>query len=70
VDEYEKSGPKSASSLARTRDREQKRLIQKMLDIEEESDFIQALKSLPEIVDRPSAYQAAIRIWREKHRSR
>ena len=70
MDEYSKSGPKTARAASRERERESLRLLQKLLELESERDFIEELRKQLDITPRHAAYEPAIKIWREKHSGR
>lgn len=69
MDEYSRSGPKTTSAARRKSEREKDRLVQRLLEIEEEQDFIEELLSR-RITPGLPAYKVALNAWREKHRVR
>jgi hypothetical protein len=69
MDEYSKSGPKTASATRRKSDRDKDRLVQRLLEIESEQDFIEELRNRRITQEQP-AYKVALNAWREKHRVR
>jgi hypothetical protein len=68
VDEYSKSGPRTYSSEANRRVREQKRLLDRVLDKPTEAEFIQALRETMGVTKDHPIYLQAIMYWRSQHR--
>jgi hypothetical protein len=69
VDEYSRSGPKSARSAAEARRRDTLRLMERLLELENEQDFTEELERQLGIKPKDPAYRAALMIWRERHPS-
>jgi hypothetical protein len=69
MDKYSKSGPKTANATRRKSEREKDRVVQRLLEIEDEHDFIEELRSRRITPELP-AYTVALNAWREKHRVR
>jgi hypothetical protein len=67
MDEYSKSGPKSESAVRRQREKHRQQLIDRLLEIEIEEDFVDGLRVHLDITPRHPAYRPSILIWREKH---
>ena len=70
MDDYSKTAPKTTSSSARERERERLRVMQVLLEIDNESEFIEELRSELNITPSHPGYLPAIRFWRELHPSR
>jgi len=66
MDDYSKSGPKTPMAASREREQDSRRLIQRLLEIENERDFIEELRKRRITRELP-AYKAALNAWREKH---
>ena len=69
LDEYSKSGPKTTNATRRKSERDKDRLVQRLLEIESEQDFIEELRNRRITQEQP-AYKVALNAWREKHRVR
>jgi hypothetical protein len=69
LDEYSRSGPKTASATRKKSERDKDRLVQRLLEIEDERDFIEELHNRRITPELP-AYKVALNAWREKHRVR
>ena len=69
MDEYSRSGPKTTSATRRKSEQDKDRLVQRLMEIEDERDFIEELRNRRIIPGLP-AYKAALNAWREKHRVR
>jgi len=70
MDDYSKTGPKTPSSSARERERERLRIMQVLLEVDNESEFIDELRAKLNITPRHAGYLPAIKFWRELHPSR
>jgi hypothetical protein len=70
VDEYSRSGPKSPKAASRERERERLHLMERLLELEDERDFLEELEKQLDILPKHPAYKAALMIWRERHPSR
>jgi len=69
MDDYSKSGPKSPKAASNERDRDNRVLVRRLLDIEDEKEFIEELRNR-KMTPNLAAYKNAINAWREKHRGR
>ena len=70
MDDSSKTGPKTPSSAARERERNKLRIMQELLDVGNENDFIDELSSKLDITPSHPGYLPAIKLWRELHPSR
>jgi len=66
VDEYSKSGPKTPMAASREREQGPRRIIERLLEIENEQDFVEELRKRRITPEFP-AYKDALNAWREKH---
>ena len=70
MDDYSKTGPKTPSSGAKERERNKLPIMQELLEVENENDFIDELRSKLDITPSHPGYLPAIKLWRELHPSR
>lgn len=69
MDEYSRSGPKSPKAAAEARRRERLRLMERLLELDDERGFTLELERQLGVKPKDPAYGAALTIWRERHPS-